>query len=120
MTDAVTPTAAQAIRGWHVHVYYDPATRPSAEAVREGLAALFPDATLGRWHDQPVGPHSKGMFQVAFAADRMQAVLPWLMLERRGLTVLVHPETGHEVADHTAHAAWLGEMLPLCLDMLAD
>jgi DOPA 4,5-dioxygenase len=32
--------------------------------------------------------------------------------------VLVHPESGDEVADHTAHALWLGNRLPLRLDAL--
>jgi aromatic ring-cleaving dioxygenase len=55
---------------------------------------------------------------VAFAPALLPALLPWLMLNRRGLAVLVHPETGHERADHSAHAAWLGEVLPLRLDVL--
>ena len=56
--------------------------------------------------------------QVAFAADRLARILPWLMLNRRGLVVLVHPETGDAWADHARHAAWLGAVLPLDLDSL--
>lgn len=108
-----------AIHGWHAHVYYDDATRPQAEAVRDGLGREFPAARLGRWHDRPIGPHTRAMYQVAFEPGLMPALLPWLMLNRRGLAVLVHPETGHELADHTTHAAWLGEMLPLRLDVLS-
>ena len=40
------------------------------------------------------------------------------MLARDGLSVLVHPETGDDVADHSAHALWLGAPLPLDLDSL--
>jgi aromatic ring-cleaving dioxygenase len=107
-----------AISDWHAHVYYDAATRPAAEAVRAGLAAVFPAAVLGRWHDQPIGPHPQGSFQVAFAPDLLAVVLPWLMLNRHGLVVLVHPETGDDMADHTDHAGWLGEVLPLRLEAL--
>jgi aromatic ring-cleaving dioxygenase len=32
--------------------------------------------------------------------------------------VLLHPETDNPYADHTAHAAWLGEMLPLQTEVL--
>jgi aromatic ring-cleaving dioxygenase len=106
------------IQGWHAHVYYTPATRAAAEAVRAGLAAAFPDARLGRWHDVPVGPHPSAMYQVAFAPALLPVLLPWLMLNRRGLAVLVHPESGRERADHTDHAAWLGEVLPLRVDVL--
>jgi len=45
-------------------------------------------------------------------------LLPWLMLNRDGLTVLVHPETGDDYTDHSAHAVWLGAMLPLRLEAL--
>jgi aromatic ring-cleaving dioxygenase len=107
------------ITGYHAHVYYDPtATRETAAQLREALAGAFPDAVLGRWHDVPVGPHPGAMYQVAFAADRLAAILPWLILNRHGLTVLVHPETGDDLEDHTEHAAWLGEKLPLRLEAL--
>jgi DOPA 4,5-dioxygenase len=45
-------------------------------------------------------------------------LLPWLMLNRDGLTILLHPGTGDAYADHTQHAAWMGEVLPLNLDVL--
>jgi len=35
-----------------------------------------------------------------------------------GLTILVHPETGDEVADHRDHAMWMGKVLPLDLSTL--
>jgi DOPA 4,5-dioxygenase len=112
-------TVAAAIHGWHAHVYYEPATRAAAAAVREGIAAAFPQALLGRWHDAPIGPHTRAMYQVAFAPALLPELLPWLMLNRRGLAVLVHPETGRELADHTTHAAWLGEVLSLRTEVLA-
>jgi len=118
MTDPSPLADPAAIEGWHAHVYYAPATRAVAEAVRAGLAAAFPEARLGRWHDVPVGPHPSAMYQVAFAPALLATLLPWLMLNRRGLAVLVHPETGHERPDHTAHAAWLGEVLPLRVEVL--
>jgi DOPA 4,5-dioxygenase len=107
------------ITGYHAHIYYDPArTRDQAARIREQLAAIFPDARLGRWHDVPVGPHPQAMYQVAFQPDRLPAILPWLMLNRAGLTVLVHPSTGNSYADHARHAVWLGGMLPLNVDVL--
>jgi aromatic ring-cleaving dioxygenase len=109
------------IRLYHAHVYYDPArSRDRAALLRERVATIFPDARLGRWHDQPVGPHPQAMYQIAFAADRLSAILPWLMLNRSGLTILVHPETGDAYADHARHAAWLGTVLPLRLEVLKD
>jgi aromatic ring-cleaving dioxygenase len=38
------------------------------------------------------------------------------MLNRDGLTVLVHPETGNDLRDHGVHAVWFGAVLPLRLE----
>lgn len=105
-----------AITGYHVHIYYDAQTRERAARVRDGLAQF--ELRLGRWHDNPVGPHPKGMFQAAFLPDAFPRVVPWLMLNRDGLDVLLHPETGDDVADHTVHAVWMGEKLELDVDAL--
>jgi DOPA 4,5-dioxygenase len=97
------------IRDYHVHVYYDPAaTRATAERLRERVAAAFPQAVLGRWHDALVAPHSQSMFQIAFAREMFASFVPWLMLNREGLTLLLHPDTGDAHADHPVHATWLG------------
>jgi DOPA 4,5-dioxygenase len=118
MPDADVADPAR-IHSYHAHIYYTPATRAEAEAVRAGIAAAFPAARLGRWHDVSIGPHPQAMYQVALEPELMPRLLPWLMLNRRGLTVLFHPETGNDVADHRDHAAWLGAMLPLDLAALA-
>lgn len=105
------------ITGFHAHIYFDPATRETAARMREALGTRF-DVRLGRWHDKPVGPHPKAMYQVAFLSDQLARIVPWLMLNREGLDILVHAETGDDVADHTAHAMWLGEKLELDIDAL--
>jgi aromatic ring-cleaving dioxygenase len=106
------------IDGYHAHIYYDPATtRARAERLREGIAERFA-ARIGNWHDEPVGPHPVSMYQVAFAVDEFPALVPWLMLNRDGLDVLVHPLSGDSVADHTRFAMWLGRPLPLRVETL--
>ncbi len=109
----------EAVTGYHAHIYYDAASRAAAEALRARIADQFPAARLGRWRDVPVGPHPRAMYQVAFAADLLQELFPFLLLHRGGLTVLLHAETGDDLADHTAHAAWLGAVLPLRLEALS-
>jgi len=102
------------IKLYHAHVYYDPAsTRDRAQRLRERVASAFPGATLGRWHDALVGPHTRAMYQIAFPSELLTTLLPWLMLNREGLSILLHPETGDPVRDHTDHAAWLGAVLSL-------
>lgn len=106
-----------AIKGFHAHVYYDPATREAASRVRDGLAERF-EVELGRWHDKPIGPHPQSMYQVKFAPDQFGKLVPWLMLNREGLDILVHPSTGDDVRDHTDQALWLGEKLALNIEFL--
>jgi aromatic ring-cleaving dioxygenase len=109
-----------AINEYHAHIYYDPrTTRGHAERLRSRVAVEFPRAKLGRWHDELVGPHTQSMFQIAFPAALLEAFLPWLMLNRDGLSVLLHPETGDDYRDHSAHAAWLGIAVPLRLDVFS-
>jgi len=102
------------VTGYHAHVYYDPDTKDTAGRVRQGLEAF--NVKLGSWHDVPVGPHPKAMYQVAFASDEFQAVVPWLMLHRENLDVLVHPSTGEHVGDHRDRSLWMGTKLALRLD----
>ena len=105
------------IAGWHAHVYYDEGSRARAAAVREALDCRF-RVKLGRWRDEPVGPHPEPMYQVAFKPDQFAGIVQWLMLNRDGLTVLVHPETGHDLGDHRDRALWMGRVLDLNLDVL--
>jgi aromatic ring-cleaving dioxygenase len=108
---------AAEITGFHAHVYFDAATREKASGFREGLAGRFA-VELGRWREGPIGPHTSAMYQVAFTPDQFANIVPWMMLNRGGLRVLVHPMTGDDVADHTSHPLWLGEPLPLDLDFI--
>jgi DOPA 4,5-dioxygenase len=106
------------IQDYHAHVYYDADSKPAAEAVRAGLEHAFPGAVYGRWHDRPIGPHPDWSYQVAFTPDLFAQIVPWLALNRRGLTVFVHPNSGDAVADHRDHAIWMGAVRPLDLTVL--
>jgi len=105
------------IKGYHAHVYYSPQTRLVAERLRAAIGERF-QVRLGSWHDEPVGPHPISMYQVAFVGEEFSGLVPWLMLNREGLDVLVHPLTDDSVADHTRFAAWLATPLALRLDVL--
>lgn len=107
------------ITSFHAHIYFDATTRAAAARVRDGLAAQF-DVELGRWHEQPIGPHPQPMYQVKFMPSEFGTLVPWLMLHHENLPVLIHPNTGDEVGDHTHRALWLGEKLPLNITFLEE
>jgi len=105
-----------AINFYHAHVYYDGASRQAAARLREALESRF-EVEMGRWRDEPVGPHPQPMYQVKFAVGEFARIVPWLMLNRLGLTILVHPGTNDALRDHAMRALWLGEKLQLRLDV---
>jgi aromatic ring-cleaving dioxygenase len=103
--------------GYHAHVYFDPATRPVAERLRATIASRF-GVELGGLSDEPRGPHPISQFNVIFRTEEFQNIVPWLMLNREGLDILVHPLTDDMVDDHTVYAMWLGTPVKLKLDTM--
>ena len=75
---------------------------------------------MGRWHDVPVGPHPTAMYQIAFTPDLFPTLAPFVMMNRMGLTVLLHPESGRPRDDHTLNATWMGAVLPLKTEVLRE
>jgi len=104
------------IKGYHAHVYFDADTIDTARAVCEEAARLF-EVQMGRIHERPVGPHPRWSCQLGFEPGVLDQVLPWLMLNRQGLTIFTHPDTGEHLEDHRDRAVWMGEMLDLDLSI---
>lgn len=113
----MTPKDTAAITGYHAHVYYDADSKPAAAELRDAIEARF-EVQLGRWHDRPVGPHPQWSYQIAFTPEVFAQIVPWLALNRGGLTIFLHPETGDVLPDHRDHALWLGDKAELNLDAL--
>jgi aromatic ring-cleaving dioxygenase len=105
------------LHGYHVHVYYgDESRSPVADKICDDLAARFP-VELGK-NNGIAGPHPVAQRQVIFKAAAFAEIVPWLMFNRQGLDILVHPLTNYEYDDHTANALWLGSPVSLKLETL--
>jgi DOPA 4,5-dioxygenase len=107
-----------ALKGYHAHVYYDAATKPVATRLRDTIIGKFA-VEPGAFSDEPRGPHPISQFNVIFESPEFQNIVPWLMFNREGLDVLVHPLSGSNYDDHNKLALWLGTPVPLRLDRLS-
>jgi DOPA 4,5-dioxygenase len=104
---------------YHAHIYYAPERRAQAEDLRRRLKRASETREIaqllyvGQLRDGKVGPHPISQFEIHFRKQALPAVRP--VLEASGMTVLVHPLTDDDLADHTRLAQWIGE--PIELDL---
>lgn len=119
MTSLAPTRDPAAIDSWHAHVYFDAGSRDLAWALRERIADSLAGAVqIGRFHERLVGPHPAWSYQLAFAPSAFAPVIAWLTLNRAGLDVFVHPNTGDALADHRDCAIWIGRSWMLNLAAL--
>ncbi|OKL64003.1 hypothetical protein UA08_00828 [Talaromyces atroroseus] len=121
--------------GFDVHIYYIPNNAGQTKFAkelherirREWLAdpkgkSKVPELRIYRFWDRPVGPHPVPMFEVNLLSPaEFGAFVPWLVINRGPLSALVHPNTvneGEELRNHSQRAMWLGERIPLDLELL--
>ena len=114
MTDQ-TRVPKNEITGVHAHVYFD--TNDAAQMTKANdLHAWIADrfaVQIGLMGTRAGGPHPLPMFEVAFDTAIFASLVPWLMLNHQGLSVLIHPNTDNMREDHMVNPLWLGPQLEL-------
>ncbi|BGP14083.1 hypothetical protein JCM10213_002378 [Rhodosporidiobolus nylandii] len=97
------------------HIYYStPSQLEHARRLHERIRREFPELRVYRFWERPVGPHPVPMFEVnTFTPAQFGAFFGFLVAYRGDLSVLIHPNTDNELADHTTKATWMGQPWPL-------
>lgn len=110
-------TWTEPVQYWDFHVYYDDATRSESNSLRTKLLEDFESyAKEGAIivkklpTEKAIGPHYDLFWEADIArVDVFAKVLSWFVQHHGNLSVLIHPQTGNDLMDHTKHALWLGE-----------
>jgi DOPA 4,5-dioxygenase len=105
-----------AIRDFHAHIYYDPEQVAEAQLLAREARERF-GVAVGHFHLRPVGPHPRGSCQLTVLTEQFGDFAQWAALNRKGLTIFAHAETGNDLADHTEHVIWFGPSEPLDLSI---
>ena len=104
---------------FHVHIYFTKNEIELAQKVRDELIRAIPQLIyVGELVLQPIGPHSKPMFEIHIPATEIDQIAAIIDKKRSGLSVLIHPVQDDELAAHTVFARWLGDRLKLDLNNL--
>lgn len=116
------------VKYYDFHVYYyahNSASTSESDKLRQKLLDDFPDECgdgsiiVKKLPDSKViGPHPTQFWEADICRPEVFIeVLSWFQLHHGNLSILIHPQTGDDVEDHTNRALWLGEKLPLLLNV---
>jgi DOPA 4,5-dioxygenase len=121
------------IVSYDFHSYFnldDPDQAVFAERFKGAFQEEFKDeiaaghTRLFRTFLEAIGPHPDGygMFESdTKSPDAFLKILNFYQLNHGPLSVLIHPRSGRgALSDHTKHAFWLGDKLPLKIGILND
>ena len=95
------------IRDFHAHIYYDAEEVERAKQLAAAAQQQF-EVPVGHFHLRGVGPHPRGSVQLTVPPGQFGEFAQWLALNRDGLTIFAHANTGDDLADHTQHVIWFG------------
>jgi DOPA 4,5-dioxygenase len=104
---------------YHAHIYFSLEQTELAAQVQLALANTIPQLTyIGRLIPMPIGPHTLPMFEIHIPVANLEDTIQTIETLRQGLSVLIHPVQHNELQAHTDLARWLGQPLPLKLEVL--
>jgi DOPA 4,5-dioxygenase len=107
------------ITDYHFHLYYDFKDIENASVLREKMIKTF-HLEAGRLWDRPVGPHPIGSCQLSVAPHQFYEVMKWVLENRNGVDLFIHPNTGNALVDHSEHVIWIGKSYELNLSLFEN
>ncbi|KAL7411049.1 DOPA-like domain-containing protein [Mrakia frigida] len=108
--------------GFDFHIYFfqnNSKDLQYAKELHERIRREFPELRVYRVFENPMGPHTTGSFEVnVFTPAQLGALTAFLVVNRGPCSVLIHPNTGDDIKDHTESATWIGPPIPVDIELL--
>jgi DOPA 4,5-dioxygenase len=105
----------------HIHPYFTAENKEKAVDIYNSVKENFPSLHLGRIHDNPVGPHPAGSFQITIPPEVFEDIKEFLTENGHGLTMLIHPLTGDDIKDHSEqNIDWIGSPVKINRDFFTS
>lgn len=102
------------VKAYHAHIYFEEGQQTENEAreITEAVKCLFAEYVESAEKIGLVGPHTAPNYAVHLTKEGFSKIVPWLQLNNRGLSILIHPDSGEDVKDHLGPSMWLGTPVP--------
>jgi len=100
------------VHGYHVHLYFERGkeTEDTARLIAEEIKSQFADKIDEEFtYKGLVGPHDGPNIALHFNKAGFADIVPWVQLNSKGLSVLIHPVTDDERKDHLEDSMWIGK-----------
>lgn len=109
------------VHSYHLHIYFaDAVARLQVETFALQLNKMFPGYIESMGWIPAIGPHTLPNMAVHIEPDGFGEVVAWAQLNAKGLSILIHPDTGNEATDHLEMSMWLGSVIPYNMDYFEE
>ncbi|KAI9294566.1 hypothetical protein K502DRAFT_304808 [Neoconidiobolus thromboides FSU 785] len=103
---------------FQIYVYSsteDSSQLEKAQILRDTMIRQYPDIIAYQIEEEPEGtPHPAKYFKVhVFTPKQFSQVIPWLTVNRNGLSCLINPVTVNKLKDNLDNVMWLGKKLEM-------
>ena len=98
------------VKEYHIHVYFgaDKDAEALAHELTEDIKTLFSPDIVSAEKIGKIGPHTEENYAIHIKKPGFATIVPWVQLNNRGLSILIHPDRNDDLKDHIGPSMWVG------------
>lgn len=99
------------VKEYHIHIYFgvNRDAEDRAQELTEDIKKLFPSEIVSAEKIGEIGPHTVKNYAIHIKKSGFATVIPWVQLNSRDLSILVHPDRNDDLRDHIGPSMWIGK-----------